>query len=523
MSDALFSALEVEVDQEARPGFRLAGLELYNWGTFDGRVETLALDGHNALVTGDIGSGKSTLVDAVTTLLLPANRINYNKAAGAETRERSLKTYVLGHYRSERVETTGASRAVGLRDQSHYSVILGRFVNQGYDATVTLAQVFWMPGGGEQQPRRFFVVHEGPLSIRPDFADFGAEPADLKRRLRGLGASVSDHYPEYGTKLRRLLGIGSEQALELFHQTISMKSVGNLTEFVRSHMLEPADTTARIASLVQHFEDLTRAHDAVRKAREQLDQLAPITTAWAEHERLRAALEEHTQARAALRLWIAEHRLLLLDAECARLTQALDAATQEAGEAQGVADRLEETLGGLRQARDGFAGGRLAVIDSELSAQATRRAALLAQAEVAPVTDRESFASRVAEVRTRHTQAGERRARDGDAITEATISLRALEQDSRELQADIAALRGRDSNIDRPARLLRDRLAAALGLRRRSRSRRTPTTSGWVTSPRVDRHPSRTSPCCARCSTSNPARMPPGSARRSTTAPTMSA
>ena len=27
--------------------------------------------------------------------------------------------------------------------------------------------------------------------------------------------------------------------MELFHQTVSMKSVGNLTEFVREHMLEP--------------------------------------------------------------------------------------------------------------------------------------------------------------------------------------------------------------------------------------------------------------------------------------------
>ena len=63
-------------------GFRLARLEVRNWGTFDDLVWTLRADGRNTLVTGDIGSGKSTIVDAVTTLLLPANRISYNKAAG---------------------------------------------------------------------------------------------------------------------------------------------------------------------------------------------------------------------------------------------------------------------------------------------------------------------------------------------------------------------------------------------------------------------------------------------------------
>ena len=200
MTDALFSTLEVDLGAGVRPGYRLHRLELLNWGTFDGRCEVLRLAGDNTLVTGDIGSGKSTLVDAVTTLLLPANRISYNKAAGAETRERSLRTYVLGHYKSERVESTGASRAVGLRDQSSYSVILGVFRNEGYGQDVTLAQVFWMPGTSESQPRRFFVTAEDDLSIAADFTEFGTDPADLKRRLRSRGASVHDHYPDYGTR-----------------------------------------------------------------------------------------------------------------------------------------------------------------------------------------------------------------------------------------------------------------------------------------------------------------------------------
>ena len=41
---------------EALSGFRLQRLEVFNWGTFDGRVWTLRADGRNALLTGDIGS-----------------------------------------------------------------------------------------------------------------------------------------------------------------------------------------------------------------------------------------------------------------------------------------------------------------------------------------------------------------------------------------------------------------------------------------------------------------------------------
>lgn len=71
---------------DERAGFRLHAIEVYNWGTFDQRVWRFPTRGDNALLTGDIGSGKSTLVDAITTLLVPAQKIAYNKAAGAEAR-----------------------------------------------------------------------------------------------------------------------------------------------------------------------------------------------------------------------------------------------------------------------------------------------------------------------------------------------------------------------------------------------------------------------------------------------------
>ena len=135
--------LELEfITDDRLAGFRLQRLEVFNWGTFDGRVWTLRLDGKNGLLTGDIGSGKSTLVDAVTTLLVASHRVAYNKAAGADSRERSLRSYVLGYYKSERQESLGSVKPVPLRDINGYSVILGVFYNTGYDKTVTLAQVF---------------------------------------------------------------------------------------------------------------------------------------------------------------------------------------------------------------------------------------------------------------------------------------------------------------------------------------------------------------------------------------------
>ena len=66
--------------------------------------------------------------------------------------------------------------------------------------------------------------------------------------------------------------------MELFHQTVSMKSVGNLTDFVREHMLEPFNAAQATKDIVAHFDHLTSAHEAVLRAKAQLDALTPLLT-----------------------------------------------------------------------------------------------------------------------------------------------------------------------------------------------------------------------------------------------------
>ncbi|MDO8274946.1 MAG: ATP-binding protein, partial [Serpentinimonas sp.] len=355
------------VADESRVGFRLQRLEVLNWGTFDQRVWRYELDGRNGLLTGDIGSGKSTLVDAITTLLVPAQRRAYNKAAGADARERSLRSYVLGHYKSERNEVTGSSKPVALRDASSYSVILAVFRNEGYDQAVTLAQVFWLkdPQG---QPARLYVAAERALSIAEDFGGFGSDISGLRKKLRGAGCELFEGFPPYGAWFRRRFGIEHEQALELFHQTVSMKSVGNLTDFVRSHMLEPFDVASRIEALIRHFDDLDRAHQAVLKAKRQVELLAPLVADGQRHTALLAEIQGWRDGREALRPYFArlkgellEHRLALLAQEAARLEAQI-----ERLDAQREAERLE--VGRLERALRDNGGDRL----EELAAQLRR-------------------------------------------------------------------------------------------------------------------------------------------------------
>jgi uncharacterized protein YPO0396 len=338
MAEAL--ELDFKVDDRLA-GFRLQRLEVFNWGTFDGRVWTLRLGGDNCLLTGDIGSGKSTLVDAVTTLLVPGHRVAYNKAAGADSRERSLRSYVLGYYKSERQDTLGSARPVALRDFNNYSVILGVFHNAGYSKTVTLAQVFWLKEVNAQ-PVRLYAACERDLSIAADFSGFGSEMAGLRKRLRAGGVELFDGFPPYGSWFRRRFGIDNEQALDLFHQTVSLKSVGNLTDFVRSHMLEPFEVAPRISALIGHFEDLNRAHEAVLKAKRQVEMLEPLVADCDHHRELAQTAGDLRACRDTLRPWFATLKLDLLE-------KRLGALNEESTRHRFAIERLEE----LRRAQQG--------------------------------------------------------------------------------------------------------------------------------------------------------------------------
>jgi uncharacterized protein YPO0396 len=472
MSETLSLGLDFAAD-DTLSGFRLQRLEVLNWGTFDGRVWTLQLDGRNSLLTGDIGSGKSTLVDAVTTLLVPAQRIAYNKAAGADNRERTLRSYVLGHYKSERNEVTGAARPVSLRDASSYSVILGVFYNAGYDQTVTLAQVFWMkePQG---QPTRLFVGAERALSIAGDFTGFGGDIGPLRKRLRGLGAEVEDSFPKYGAWFRRRLGIDNEQALELFHQTVSMKSVGNLTDFVRSHMLEPFDVAPRIQALIQHFDDLNRAHQAVLKAQRQVDLLLPLVADCTRHGSLLAEVDAMRRCREALRahfaqlkLGLLDRRLALLDEEWLRLGGQVQRLEAQRDAQRVQVDELKQAIhdnGGDRLERLAVEIRKLEAMRDRRLAKAERHRVLTAALDESPATDAEAFLAQGQRFGAQREALRERDAELQNALTEQGVSLRQGKLAHDALCTEIDSLKRRRSNIDDQQVRIRSALCAALGL-----------------------------------------------------------
>jgi uncharacterized protein YPO0396 len=456
----------------AAPGFRLQHLEVFNWGTFDQRVWRLPAGGDSILLTGDIGSGKSTLVDALTTLLVAPHKLAYNKAAGAELRERSLRSYVLGHYKSERTDSGSGTRAVALRDHNDYSVLLAVFGDAALGETVTLAQVFWMTDPRDQ-PERLYVVGDSRLSIGEHFANFGADIGQLRKRLRATaGVAVHDTFLPYGADLRRRLGIPGEPALDLFHQTVSMKSVGNLSAFVREHVMEPFPVEARLSALKAQFDELHLAHEAVLKGQAQADQLAALVARCDRHDEQAKHATLWRACRDALPVWFRRVRrdtcaqqVRALQCELDEVADRLASLAEERREQRLRRDALVEAMainGGSRIAQLGADIARLELTREERSARAQQYNAVAAAVGLPGATGAATFAANRRAIEEGLAGATRRRDTAAQRLTEAGVTVRELGRRHGELTAELDSLRRRSTNIPRKLVELRASLCEEL-------------------------------------------------------------
>ncbi|GAB1485633.1 ATP-binding protein [Aminivibrio sp.] len=466
--------LELEfLDDDRLAGFRLKRLEVFNWGTFDDRVWTLRLDGKNCLLTGDIGSGRRPSWMPSPPSLCRSQRVAYNKAAGADSREQSLRSYVLGYYKSERQETLSTAKPVGLRDFNSYSVILGVFHNAGYDQTVTLVQVFWMKESNTQ-PTRLYAAADRDLSIAADFSGFGNEMSALRRQLRSRDVELFESFPPYGSWFRRRFGIDNEQALDLFHQTVSLKSVGNLTDFVRSHMLEPFDVAPRISALIGHFEDLNRAHEAVLKAKHQVEMLEPLVADCERYGELEQGANTLRACRDALRPWFAALKLELLEKRLASLNEEL----LRHGSA---IDRLEEQRSARlvqeREVRRSIAesgGDRIESIAGEIGMKqveldrrrkkASRYEKLIRDLGEHPAATEDEFLLQRSETAVWREREEEAEALAQNDLNEAGVLFAQGRAEYDQLKKEITGLKARRSNIDEKQIALRRQLCQGLNL-----------------------------------------------------------
>lgn len=455
-------------------GFRLKRLEMYNWGTFHQDVWEVTPQGFNSLLTGDIGSGKSTVVDAVTTLLIPHHRIVYNKAAGADSKERSLYSYVRGDYKKVQFDHDQGGKPVALRDENSYTVLLGSFYNAGYKQTVTLAQVFWIKDQNKN-PERFFVISEATLTIAHDFADFGTNILDLKKRLKNeKHIRVIENFKTYSSRFCQLFGIKNHQALDLFYQTVSMKSVGNLTDFIRKHMLDEQDVESRLDDIRKNFDNLNQAHEAVLKAKSQIGHLEPLQADGAKYHTLEHSTQELRTCRDALNSYFAGIQSHLLHKKIKQLEIEIEKRVHHVHTIDENLRHLREQESNLKASIEDNGGRRLEDIQREVNHLQKERDQkqekeqtyrdLVARLALDPVQKAEDFFTnrKKAQLLLKRIERGVEQLQLKQVDLQ--VNINATQKTIDQLTAELESLKNRKSNIPLKNLMIRKEMAHVLGV-----------------------------------------------------------
>jgi uncharacterized protein YPO0396 len=253
-------------------GYRLQYFEAYNWGTFDNEIFRITPQCNTTLITGANGSGKTTYIQGLLTLIVPEKRYRFYE------HQRTEESYVLGEFGD--IETDHGKQIQRLRDDKStaYSILLAVFKNE--EQYITLAQARWFLGS---EMKRKFIIAFKPLTISSDFSPFDAKGEWLRQ--------LNKMYPKFGTKetiqsfdgpskyaeaLLKIFGMRSPKALTLFDQTMRLKTMTSLDKFIRENMLEESNIETDFQNLRSNYQKLLDAHREMQKAEKQLELLKPV-------------------------------------------------------------------------------------------------------------------------------------------------------------------------------------------------------------------------------------------------------
>lgn len=316
-------------------GYRLDYLEIFNWGTFHNRVYRIAPRGNNSLLTGANASGKSTLIDALLTLMVPAKKDRfYNQSSGNDKKgDRTEETYVLGNYGNIQSEGESSTKTQQLRDKNTYSVLLASFENN-YQNRVTLFQVRWFVNAELKCVYGFSTMQ---LTIQADFAGFNGSRGDWKKTLEQKynkdkprrQIEFYDSIKDYKDRMNQALGFRSEKAIPLFNQIVGVKVLNDLDDFIRNNMLEQRDAEAEYTGLNNSFSTLIEAKTKIEKVKEQIAQLLPIDEKAKQLSEISDALLHLQRTREMAVYWFAKKNVELADKKLVELDAQLKNMAQE--------------------------------------------------------------------------------------------------------------------------------------------------------------------------------------------------
>lgn len=358
----------------AAPGYRLAELHLYNWGAFAGRHQ-VTIDAGNTAIIGPTGSGKTTLIDALMTLLCATPRYNLASTGGHES-DRDLVSYVRG--------ATGPGHAGDDSDhlaRSGHCVtgLAARLVRsqgtEGADDTVLLGCVLWFEGSSSalaDLTRRWCFArglgHSLDLWLEEHHRGGARALGKLEKNTDGL--QVFNSKSAYLAGLQRFFEVGPN-AFTLLNRAAGLKQLNSIDEIFRDLVLDDHAAYDDALQVAASFDELATIHAELELANHQYLALLPLRDQAQQEQQLHQRLGQWRSLHAGLPHWFATQGERLWGARCAELKAGLARHQQGIGTARAALEQArghEQTQLAI-YLRSG--GGNIQLLEHSIATQQT--------------------------------------------------------------------------------------------------------------------------------------------------------
>jgi uncharacterized protein YPO0396 len=294
-----------------QPGsFVLTQLDVYDWGAFGGRHRA-DIDARGTAIIGPTGSGKTTLVDALMTLLTANPRYNLASTGGHES-DRDLMSYVRG--------VSGAGNQSG--DNQH--VARSGPVTTGLAAcfsdgtqSLRIGALLWTDGSSsaiaDLKRRWMFCVGDEP-NLDVWLQTLRAEGVRGLKRLEGEAPGLKCYEDKKGylARLRSFFEVG-ENAFSLLNRAAGLKQLNSIDEVFRDLVLDDTSKFSRASEVADEFNILDGIHAELETARRQRESLLPIERDWALRAQQLEQLEEQQRLKTLIPRWFGAQAQQMFD------------------------------------------------------------------------------------------------------------------------------------------------------------------------------------------------------------------
>jgi uncharacterized protein YPO0396 len=492
---------QVMANGQSSAQFRISQVQVLNWGAYSG-LQAMTVTRAGTAIVGPSGRGKSTLLDAMASVILP-NPQEFNQAARddrGKKRERTVYSYARGHTDQRRDENGRSATTNYLRPPGGPGFPSGAAITweTGDGRRATSFRLAWVGPDTDGPETISATTVYGFVNDRFDLAQLngitavrqGASPLSRTSLERYIdpdrGDVVDSSQARVHAKMRTVMGMGSTDesqrlAMQLLRRAQASKGIFSINALFKEFVLTEPLALTRWDVALEAYREASRLYDEFETARRRTQTLAPLP---AIAEKYRAAGADYVAKNrlltgdggcpAGIRVWHAEK--IAAWAEKAvddnRLAKAEvdEQSATAAKEAEGANRREKDTMNQLTTA----GGDRSKIIQLQLEhAKGTLQEA---------GAERQRLASRLwvfgislptspGDVTLTHVSLDGLAAQEqgvvkaaSDAATKAAGRLWKLGDEAKAREREIVGLRARRSLIPEEANTRRNRIATELGI-----------------------------------------------------------